>query len=83
MEYFFFLLRFRHAEEPPKVHPLDDIIWRRYSELMPSPVANKTQQQQRLSDLGSEGKEADQIVKTIGLQASDLTGLDRFVKVDS
>ena len=83
MEYFFFLLRFRHAEEPPKVHPLDDIIWRRYSELIPSPVANKTQQQRRLSDLGSEGEEADKIVKTTGFKASDLTCLDRFVKVDS
>ena len=47
------------------------------------PVRNKSQQQQRLSDLGSKGKEADQIVKTIGFKASDLTGLVRFVKVDS
>ena len=69
--------------EGPEVGPLDDIILRRYSEIIPSPVWNNSQQQQRLSDLGSDGKEADQIVKTIGLQASDLTGLDRFVKVDS
>ena len=69
--------------EATEVGPLDDIIWRRYSEIIPSPVWNNSQQQQRLSDLGSEGKEADQIVKTIGLQAPDQTCLDRFVKVDS
>ena len=75
------IFTFTLAQPSPKLHPLDDIILRRYSGILPSPVGNKTQQQQRLSDLGSEGKEADQIVKTIGLQASDLTGLDRFVKV--